>query len=564
VPFLANRSLYFVVELAPAHGPALVPQEPRYMLVELPSPPLPRFVTLPSEGDQRFVMFIDDLVRYNLPSLFAGHHVEAAILVKLTRDAELYLDDEFSGDLVAAIRKSVAKRETGLPSRFLYDLHAPFGMVGFLKQRFGLAGEDMIPGGRYHNLHDLSAFPRFGMQDLCYEPLPPLPHPELDAAASVLAAVAHRDRLLHVPYQSFNPVIRFLEEGAADPDVDEIWITLYRVARDSAVINALRQAAQRGKRVTAFVEVKARFDEESNIGFGEQLEAAGVRTLYSIPGLKVHCKLALLVKRPESGKPSLAYLSTGNFNERTARVYADHALFTADPRITRDVREVFAFLAGEKKQPKCKHLLVAPFDLRKRLYRLIDREADAARRRKPASIMLKVNSLEDRKIIRRLYDAARAGVHIQVIVRGVCSLVPTRRNGARNLHVRSIVDRFLEHARIFVFHNRGDEVMYLASADWMNRNLSRRVEVAFPVYDPALRAELHELLALQLQDNTKGRVIDAGMSNTYVRTDGPPVRAQLDFYRLLERRLRTVCAPASPAARKLEPAQMEGPDGSQR
>lgn len=544
VPFLANRALYLVVELTPADGPSLVAEPLRYGLVEVPSGSLSRFVVLPREGDQHHVLFLDDVIRYNLPSLFPGWRVGAACAVKLTRDAELYLEDEFSGDLVDAIRKSLAKRETGLPSRFLYDLHAPWAMVAFLKQQFQLEDEDLIPGGRYHNLHDLATFPRFGNHDLAYPPMPPLPHRELEGTPSLLEAAAERDRLLHFPYQSFDYVVRLLDEAAADPDVEEIWITLYRVARESGVVRALQRAARNGKRVTAFVEVKARFDEEPNLVFAEQLEAAGVRTLYSLPGLKVHAKLALIVRRVRGVRRSVAYLSTGNFNEKTARIYADHALLTADPRLTRDVRQVFAFLAGEIREPKCRFLLVAPFELRKRLYALIEREATASVNGQQADILLKLNSLEDRKIIARLYDAAGVGVRVQLIVRGICCLVPGEHGQSETVRARSIIDRFLEHGRVFIFHARGKELCYLASADWMVRNLSRRVEVAFPIFDPALRAELREMLALQLADNVKARRIDATQSNTYLRTGSEPVRAQWEFYRLLKSRLLPAAEPA--------------------
>jgi polyphosphate kinase len=362
-------------------------------------------------------------------------------------------------------------------------------------------------------------------------------------APSVLDAVAERDHLLHLPYQSFQPVLRFLEEAGNDPTVDEIWITLYRVARDSEVVNALLKAAARGKKVTAFLELKARFDEESNLNYGERLAAAGVRTLYSLPGLKVHAKLALVVRRAGSTEPPLlAYLSTGNFNEQTARIYADHGLFTADPRLTTEVRRVFAYLAGEKKNPRFRHLLVAPMELRKRLYQRIAAETSAAEAGKACGMILKMNSLEDRKIIRRLYDASNAGVPIRLIVRGICCAAPGQKGLSENIEARSIVDRFLEHARIFLFHERGRETLYLSSADWMNRNLTYRVEVAFPIYDAELRRELRALLDLQLADNVKARRIDSDNSNEYIRSDGPPVRAQRDFYRYLERRSGRIAA----------------------
>jgi polyphosphate kinase len=341
--------------------------------------------------------------------------------------------------------------------------------------------------------------------------------------------VRERDQVIHLPYQSFDHVVRFLEEAAANPDVEELWLTVYRVARDSNVLNALIAAAQSGKRVTVFMEVQARFDEESNLYWAERLEAAGVRTLYSMQGLKVHAKIALVACREDGERRLYAYVGTGNFNEKTSRVYTDHGIFTCDARITDDVDQVFRFLAGEVKEPRTEHLLVAPFTLRKSFNALIAHEAERAAAGGPSGMTLKMNSLEDEKIIERLYEASCAGVPIDLVVRGICRLVPGVRGQSETIRVRSILDRYLEHARIYRFHHDGEERLYLASADWMKRNLSHRVEVAIPVYDAEVRRQIEQVLALQLADNRKARVIDAGRRMAYAAAEGPPLRAQEAF-----------------------------------
>jgi polyphosphate kinase len=335
---------------------------------------------------------------------------------------------------------------------------------------------------------------------------------------------------VHTPYQSFDHFVRLLEEAADDPSVEELWLTVYRVARDSSVLSALIRAAESGKRVTVFMEVQARFDEESNLYWADRLEAAGVRTLYSMKGLKVHAKIALIVKRETEGRALYAYVGTGNFNERTSRVYTDHGIFTCDERITRDVEQVFRFLAGEVDEPVAEHLLVAPFTLRKGFDRLIAHESERASAGLPSGITLKMNALEDPKIIARLYDASVAGVPIDLIVRGICRLIPGIPCQSETIRARSILDRYLEHARIYRFHHDGEERMYLASADWMTRNLSRRVEVAIPIYDPEIKRQLERSLELQLADNTKARILDAEGTNAYARSAGaPPLRAQEAF-----------------------------------
>jgi polyphosphate kinase len=533
-PFLENRGVYLVVELWDADAGRFDSWIPTYALVPVPSS-IPRFVTLPEDGDVHRVMFLDDVIRYNLASLFPRHEVGRSYAVKLTRDAELYVDDEFEGDLVEAIRRSLARRATGVPSRFLYDMRAPYVLVHQLQHRLGLHEEDLVLGARYHNLNDYMGFPRFDRTDLAYDAWPELPHPVLDAADSILAAVGERDQVVHFPYQSFDHVVRFLEEAATDPDVEELWLTVYRVARDSAVLNALIAAAEAGKRVTVFMEVQARFDEESNLGWGDRLDAAGVRTLYSMRGLKVHAKIAMVVRRESGERRLYAYVGTGNFNEKTSRVYADHGVFTADERITRDVEQVFLFLGDEVDEPKVEHLLVAPFTLRSGFEALIEHEAQRARSGRPSGMTLKMNALEDEAMVRRLYDASVAGVPIELVVRGICRLVPGVGGQSETIRARSILDRYLEHARIYVFHHDGQERMYLASADWMKRNLSRRVEVAMPIYDEEVRRQLGAALDIQLADNRKARLLDETGTNAYLTAEpgAPPVRAQEAFREMM-------------------------------
>lgn len=536
-PFLRNRVPYLVVELWPP-GMGGWGGVPRYALVEIPTPSLPRFVTLPAEAPPQEVLFLDDVLRVNLPALFPGFDVGAAYAVKLSRDAELYLEDEFAGNLVEMIRASLSKRETGLPTRFLFDQQAPYPAVSRLKQWLGLADEDLVTGGRYHNFSDFFAFPTFDRADLLHPPLPPLPHPTLTGVASRFDAIAARDHLLHLPYQSFDEVLGFLDEAATDPHVEAVKITLYRVATDSQVAQALIRAREAGKEVTAFVEVKARFDEETNLAWARRMEEAGVRVIYSLPGLKVHAKLLLVARREGAALRDYAYLSTGNFNEKTARVYADMGLFTADPRLTAEVRQVFAMLAGEDPHPVFTHLLVAPQHLRKGFYRLIEVEMAHARAGEKAEMLLKMNSLEDLKMVERLYEASHAGVRTHLIIRGICCLKPGVPRQSEHTTATSIVDRFLEHARVFRFHHGGEERLYLASADWMGRNLGRRVEVAFPIYDPRLRQEINDFLAFQLADNTHARLLDARQTNAYVPANGAaPVRAQVDFYRYLQAKM---------------------------
>jgi len=537
-PFLEEGRIYLVAELWPEVEVPLGSEGPLYGIVGVPSPPLPRFVVAPGEGQN--LLFLEDVIRLSLPDLFPDHEVGSAFAVKLSRDADLHLEDEFEGDLVGKIRKSLAKRDTGLPSRFLYDLQAPYALISFMKEHLDLEDDDLVPGGRYHNLQDFFKFPKPQQHaQLVRKPLEPLSHPDLRKVTSVLDAVFERDRIVHFPYQSFDYVLRFFDEAAQDPRVSRIWITLYRVAKDSCVVRALMEAARRGVEVTAFVEVKARFDEARNLKWAAEMEEAGVRTFYSKPGIKVHSKIALVTRQEEGGDRLFAYLGTGNFNESTSHIYADHGLLTADPRLTNDVEQVFRFLWEEIEEPVCHHLLVAPGTLRKGLSHLIQQETRNAQAGTVAGMALKMNSLEDIGMIDLIYEASQAGVRANLIIRGICCARPGLPGLGENVKGRSIIDRFLEHARIYRFANGGSTILILSSADLMKRNLDRRVEVAFPIYDDRVREELEQCLHLQLSDNTKARVLDSDQENNYVgrKVGEPRVEAQEGFHQWLAENL---------------------------
>lgn len=536
-PFLANAHLYLAAHLRPRKKPLA---ESEYALVKIPSDQLPRFIPLPpsAPGSHDLIM-LDDIVRNSVTWLFPGYEIQDTYSIKLTRDAELYIDDEYSGDLVAKIKNSLQKRQVGPASRFVYDREMPEHLLAYLQETFELRKNDMLPEGRYHNNFDFFKFPDFGLSHLKNKPLPPLQHPNLGNTENPFEVIGRKDQLLHVPYQSYDAVVHFFEKAAIDPAVTHIKVIQYRVAKNSRIISALMEAVKRGKQVSAFVEIKARFDEAANLEWGERMEKAGIRVHYSFPGVKVHSKLAL-VRRIEEGHPRLySYLGTGNFHEDTAKIYSDFGLFTADQRLCGEVSAVFTYLENIKPpKDEFKHLLVGRFNLRPGLYALIDHEIAEAKQGKPASMILKLNSLEDRGIIGKLYEASAAGVKIKLIIRGICCLIPGVPGLSEHIEIVSIVDRFLEHARVFVFHNGGQERIFLSSADWMERNLSFRIETTFPVYDPDLKAEIMALLDLQLNDNVKARILDAKNLNEYRRTGTDiPVRAQIETYFYFKRKL---------------------------
>jgi polyphosphate kinase len=530
--FLRNRVLYLIVSLR-----GLELENPAHALgcVTVPTDILPRFVSLPTQDGSHAVMFLDDIIRMNLDTVFDDWEVLGAWGVKLNRDADLRIEDEFSGDLVKKITQALKKRETGVPARFLHDPAIPRNIMRSVRKHYHLKNEDLFPGGRYHNFHDLFRFPNPVGGALEYQALPPLQYRPFLECDSIFDALRQRDHLLHFPYMDFLPVVRFLEEAAGDAAVEEISITFYRIASHSAIAHTLIDAARQGKRVNVFMEIKARFDEESNIYWSSLLKGAGANVMYSLPGLKVHAKMYHIVRRENGKTRAYAYLGTGNFNEKTAGIYSDHGFFTSDRALTREVSAVFDILAKRRVGYEFSNLLVAQFNMRKEINRLIDREIQHAEEGSEASILMKMNSLEDPKIIRRLYRASRAGVRITLIIRGICCLVPGIEGVSENITVRSIVDRYLEHARVYLFHNNGDEELWLASADMMRRNMNRRIEVGFPLRSPALIAQMRALLELQLRDTVKARLIDAEQQNSYLMqtSDDKRVQAQPDSWNYL-------------------------------
>lgn len=541
--FIRDRRLYLVIRMVKKSKrmaePDYVPDY-YYALMKIPYAKVPRFIELPTHEGKHYIMFIDDIIRANLSSIFPGYVVESCYSIKISRDADIYLDDEKGGNIVENIRKKVKKRKIGALSRFMYDSNMPDDFLAFICNAFGITTDDLVLGGRYNNLQDLIKLPNPRGKELEQQVPSPMRVPFLDEMGSVFRAVKKRDILLHFPYQSFDYLIRFLMEAAFDPKVDEIKITQYRVAENSAVINTLISAAQNGKKVTVFVELKARFDEENNMSTAERMEQAGIRIIYSIPGLKVHAKVAVILRKDtEDGckRRDFAYLSTGNFNEKTARIYSDMALLTSNAELITDINKVFAVLEGKLAGPTFRHLLVARFNMVPELTRMIHREIEHVKAGRKGCIVLKMNGLHDQNMINELYNASENGVEIDLIVRGICCLVPNRPFSA-NIKVTRIVDMFLEHSRIWYFYNDGEEELFLTSADWMRRNLNRRIETAFPILNAEIKRNIIDILNIQLQDNVKACLIDEHLHNNFKR-DGNPVkvRAQLAVYEYLKNKI---------------------------
>lgn len=502
--FLENNALYFMVLLEAADQPG----KQQHALLNIPSANLPRFSELPMVGEDHYLLFLDDVIRDNLQEVFPGFTIHGAWSIKLTRDAELNIGDEFIGDIAEKIEKQLEKREVGLATRLLYDKTMPPAVREFLEKYLAIPSEELVEGGRYHNLKDLGSLPNPLKGKLTAASWPAIPHREFNNHCSIFQSIAEKEKLLHLPYHSYNYILRFFNEAAIDPHVKEVFVTLYRVAADSHIVNALISAARNGKKVTVFVELKARFDEANNLKWSKKMKAAGIRIINSIPGLKVHAKVALVKRQEQKDMRLYSFMATGNFNESTGRFYTDHVFFTTRAEYGAELEMLFNYLQS-RVQPAVygkipfQHLLVSQFNMIKRLGKLIDREIKNAKEGKPAGIIIKLNNLQERDMIARLYDASRAGVKVQLIVRSICCLAPGVPGQSENIVVHRIVDRYLEHARIFAFHNDGKPEYYMGSADWMNRNLHSRIEVVFPVDDPSLAAELEHILQLQLKDNQK-------------------------------------------------------------
>lgn len=531
-PSLRDAALYMAAKLKDDGG-----EDERYAIFSVPSEFLPRFIELPSEQpDIHEIILLDDIVRHTIPSRIQDYDFESAYSFKLTRDADLYIDDEFSGNLVEKIKTGLAKRKVGPAARFVYDRNMPPSMLKFLKECWNLEDIDLFPEGRIHNNFDFFGFPDFGKKYLELQPLPLLPLSSMEGYNTIFEAIEDKDHLIHVPYHTYESVIRLFEEAATDPDVTAIKIVQYRVAKSSRIMDALIRAAKAGKEVMAFVEIKARFDEEANLIWADRLKRAGVKVIYSFPGLKVHAKLALVTRKEGKDKQQYAYLATGNFHEKTAKIYSDLGVFTANKAIITEIESVFDFLENQKKPKKpFKYLWVGQFNLREDLTEHIEQEIRNAKRGEKAHILLKVNSLEDEQIIYKLYEASIAGVKIDLIIRGICRLMPGLPGISHNIQIISIIDRYLEHARVFSFYNKGDLITYLSSADTMERNLSRRVEVAFPIVDEQIKKTIQDLMEIQLADNVKARIIDEKHRNKYVKPKGKVlVQSQLATHQYIK------------------------------
>ena len=487
-----------------------------------------RFITLVKNDNETRIIQLDDIFRYNVGKFLTDDTEVYA--VKISRDAELYIDEEQDDHIVRKIKKSLKKRETGLPCRLLFNENMPFKHINELRKKIDVDMTGLLPGGKYHNYYDFFAFPNFDDKPHLYNPgYQTVACGRLEETDNYYQEINKGNIFLSYPYQEFNYVAELLHIAANDENVEEINITLYRVNRDSLICRALEVAAQKGKKVFVLSEVLARFDEESNIYWGERLEKAGATVKYGVKDLKVHAKIYTIKRREEDKVVTYAYLGTGNLNEKTAKIYGDHGILTSDERYTKDLDEVFAFLKDENYWPELKHLLVAPFVLRKSLNHLIDQEIEHARLGKQARMFIKLNSLEDPKMINKIREAADEGVEINMVIRGICCYFPLNKKQQKKINVVSVIDQFLEHTRIYHFGQNGESVTYLASADWMTRNLSGRIEVAFPVYDKNIQKLLLDEMDCQFNDGLKGRRITEHGDNAYVNGNTEKTSQQIMF-----------------------------------
>ena len=535
-PALRDKSIYLAVVMWKKES-AL---KKKYALIEIPSRTLGRFTILPSKPEESHIILLEDVIRFNLPDIFSyfGYDQYQSHIFKVTRDAEIDIDEDISTNIIQKIEKGIKNRRKGKPVRFVYDREMDPGLLEYLIRRLNLSKRDnLIPGGRIHNFRHFMDFPESVFKEKRHRKKP-FDHPLL-TVRRVTDVILERDVMLHFPYHSFLPLIDLIREAAFDPDVTTIKITCYRLAPQSKIINALINAVRNGKEVVVMLELRARFEEEANIEWKNRLEEEGAKVLIEIPNMKVHSKICVIRKKTKDNN-SILFVSTGNLNEKTARLYGDHCLLTSNQKIMTDVNRMFNYL----EQPKsginylkdCKVILPSPFLLKKEMLKLIDEEINQARKKKPAAITLKMNSLSDEDMIQKLYEAALAGVQLKLIIRGIFCMRSEHKKFEKPIRAVSIVDEYLEHARVWVFHNRGKEKVYLSSADWMMRNLEHRVEATCPIWNEELKQELKDILNIQLQDNIKGRWLDNELSNEYVHTTKKKIRSQVETYNYLHKK----------------------------
>jgi polyphosphate kinase len=530
-PRIKDKAIYLAIKIQNSKGAA------HYSIIEIPR--ITRFILL-DEENARKVIILDDIIRSNLSRIFSifPHTKISAYTFKITRDAELDFDDDINLGLLEKMEKSLKKRKVGSPVRFVYDQEMPSDLLDLLLKNLSIKkGQNTIPGGRYHNFKDFIKFPDFGVPDMVYRVIPPLEHHELAQSDSIIKEVLKKDILLHYPYQKFDYIIDLLREAAIDPKVTEIKINLYRVASNSKVMLTLINAIKNGKKVTVVIELLARFDEENNIFWANKLKENGATIIFGMQHLKVHSKLLLITRIKDNKEQHIAHVGTGNFNEVTSKVYSDFSLLTSNKLITAEVKKVFELFENSITRRIFKELFVSPLNTRRRFVELINEEIKAAKKKQPAKILLKLNNLTDEKMIEKLYEASQAGVKITLMIRGICCLVPGVKGMSENIEAVALIDRFLEHARIAIFHNKGNELYYISSADWMERNLDRRIEVTAPILDKDHQKIIREVLDIQLGDNLKTRIIDKHQKNEYKRDDKPKYRSHIATYEYFQKLL---------------------------
>lgn len=524
--FLNNRGLYFFVKLKDTKG------DYNYAYLNIPSDKLDRYKQLQSQGDIHYIISIDTIIKNCLSLIFPAQKVVSCNAIKLNRDENYLIEDENTGDLIAKIEAKIEERKRGSSTRFLYDSTMDAETISVCKKTFRLKKDEMIKGGSHHNLYDLFKFPNPVKPNLQGANYPGLKHLPFESNKSIFEIIDKQNQLLHFPYQSYYYVLQFFNQAAINRNVLEIKITLYRISSQSLIANALISAAKNGKKVTVFVEVKARFDEYNNLFWSREMKNAGIKIIQSMPNLKVHAKVAMVTMKDKYGnKKHYNYLSTGNFNESTANIYSDFGFFTSEKKYSDDLKKVFTFLKTKKKTGTPKHILAAGFNMKDKLIELIDTEIENKKEGKPASVFLKVNGVDEKDIIDKLIEASAAGVEVTLIVRGICTLLPGIKDLSENIKIYRIVDMFLEHSRIYKFANNNQEKIYLSSADMLSRNLNRRIEVAFPLYDEKHIAEINAIIQSQLEDNTKKRIINSeGNNERNIQHTDVPKRAQTEIY----------------------------------
>jgi polyphosphate kinase len=538
MPLLNDKAIYLACVLGSTENAMLQ----RYALISIPTKVLPRFVILPTENEERHIILLEDIIRLSLPHIFApfGFNRFLGYIIKVTRDAELDIDNDINTNVIDEIEKSLKARKRGRATRFVFDRSIDAGLLDYLVKRLALTGKDnLIPGGRIHNFKDFMNFPKEVFKDRPIRKRP-FVHPLLIQPVRIMEVLDQRDVMLHFPYHSFDSVIDLVREASIDPFVQSIKITCYRLAKDSKLVNALINAVRNGKQVTVVIELRARFDEEANLYWKSLLEEEGAQVFIGHPDMKVHAKICLIRKREFNKTKVYGFVSTGNFNESTAQFYGDHCLLTTNKNILADVGRIFAFLTAAHPKVEtlrsCKTLPVAPWNMRRFFSELISREVRAAKKKKDASIIVKVNSLSDAELVNQLYAASRAGVNVRMVIRGICGAYTQQKSFKKPMKAISIIDEYLEHARVFIFHNSGTLRVFISSADWMVRNLDHRAEAACPIYDPVIQQELIDILNIQLAENVKARILDNEQTNAYVarHEHEPEVRSQVAIYEYLQ------------------------------